>query len=211
MNLRPIAKVVVSLAVLLTACGVTSSTTTVADLSPDQVTSESESTAPPTSTPDGQSELGARELMPDLGTDHLSDEEVSAIIAGTLAPPEYNSEPPTSGPHASIWADCGIYLQVIPDIVQVHSLEHGAVVIQYNPEIDPADIAALRRYAREKADHIIVAPNSDIGSYIVLTAWQVRMELTTLNVAAIDEFWLDYANEGPERVPCPVQVDEAAT
>lgn len=195
--------------VLLVACGATSSTTTVVELTPSPPDSGSSSNVPPTSTPPGSSEVGARELFPDLGRDHLSDEDASAIIAGTLPPPDYNSVPPTSGPHASFWADCGIYVQVIPDIVQVHSLEHGAVVVQYNPEIDPDDIAALRNYAREKADHIIVAPNPDIGSYIMLTAWQVRMELATLNLEAMDAFWFDYANEGPERVPCPVEVDEA--
>lgn len=203
-------RVVVLLAALLVACGATSTTTTAADIPPETTTSGSSPSAPPSSTPVGGNELGARELFPDLGADHLSDEEASAIIAGTLAQPEYNSVPPTSGQHASYWADCGIYLQVIPDIVQVHSLEHGAVLIQYNPEIDPADISALRLYAHDKADHVIVAPNPAVGAYIVLTAWQVRMELTTLNIAAMDAFWLDYANEGPERVPCPVEIDEAS-
>ncbi len=194
----------------LGACGATSATTTTfVDNAPDQPSSNSGPT-PQTSVLVAKAAEGVRETFPDLGGEHLSDDDTSAVIAGSLAPPEYNSVPPTSGTHSPFWAQCGVYLQSIPDIVQVHSLEHGAVLIQYNPDIDPADISALQEFAREKNSHVVVAPNPAVVPYIALTAWTVRMEMSTLDPVAVERFWLDYANEGPERVPCPFEVDEAA-
>ena len=197
------------LTLFLGACGATSSTTTVVGSPPDE-TSSSSAITPQTSIIGGEATMGMRETFPDLGRDHLSDEDTAAVVAGTLAPPEYNSVPPTSGTHAPFWAPCGVYIEAIPDIVQIHSLEHGAVLIQYNPEIDPADISALEEFAREKGAHVVVAPNPAVVPYIVLTAWTVRLEMSTLDLAAVEGFWLDYANEGPERVPCPFEVDESA-
>ena len=197
------------LILFLAACGATSSTTTVVGDTTDQTSSGSVSTSA-TSVFTFETGEFTKEVFPDLGREHLSDDDTAAVIAGTLAQPEYNSVPPTSGTHSPFWAQCGVYLQAIPDIVQVHSLEHGAVLIQYNPDIDPADISALEAFAREKDSHVVVAPNPDEVSFIVVTAWTVRMELSTLDLVAVEAFWLDYANEGPERVACPFEVDEAA-
>lgn len=209
MTRRRLLVVCLFLILFLGACGATSSTTTVAGSPPDETSSRSGST-PQTSIVGTEATVGMRETFPDLGREHLSDEDTTAVIAGTLAPPQYNSVPPTSGTHSPFWAQCGIYLQAIPDIVQVHSLEHGAVLIQYNPDIDPADISALEEFAREQGSHVVVAPNPAVVPYIALTAWTVRLEMSTLDLAAVERFWLDYANEGPERVPCPFEVDEAA-
>lgn len=193
------------LALFLGGCGAMS-TTTVVGTTPDQTSGLTSETSV------FVFEYGevTREVFPDLGREHLSDQDTSAVIAGSLAPPQYNSVPPTSGTHAPFWAQCGIYRQVIPDIVQVHSLEHGVVMIQYNPDIDPADIAALEAFDRQTGSHVVVAPNPQVVPYIVLTAWRVRMELSTLDLGAVEGFWLEYANEGPERVACPFEVDEAA-
>lgn len=145
----------------------------------------------------------------DQGRDHLSAADVEAVLAGTLDGPPYNSDPPTSGTHAGVWAQCGVFRQSLPDVVQVHSLEHGAVIIHYHPEIDPEDIAALESFVREKGSHVIAAPDEDLDAYIALTAWTVLLEMDVLDMELVNGFWLDYASEGPELVPCPVEVDES--
>ncbi len=61
----------------------------------------------------------------ELGRDHVQD--ISSI--------KYNSNPPTSGPHFSIWAKRGVYDKVISDGHLVHSLEHGYIVLSYNCDI----------------------------------------------------------------------------
>ncbi len=211
------------LALVVAACGATGSTTTTMTIdgvppgtntpgdpgTSDLVPGAPGATIPATSVPEEASPPGVIETFADLGADHLSDAEAVGVINGTVAAPEYNSVPPTSGTHTPAWAQCGIYRQLIPDAVQVHSLEHGAVIIHYTPGWDPADIDALESLARDKASHIIVAPYEGLATPIVLTAWTVRLQLTSLDLDAIEEFWLGYANEGPERVPCPLEIDEA--
>jgi hypothetical protein len=219
---RTLVLLVTILALVAGACGTTGSTTTTMTIdgvpgtnasgdasTSDLVQGAPGATIPATSVPEEASPPGVIETFADLGADHLSDAEAAGVINGTVAAPEYNSVPPTSGTHTPAWAQCGIYRQLIPDAVQVHSLEHGAVIIQYTPGWDPADIEALESFARDKASHIIVAPYEGLATPIVLTAWTVRLQLASLDLDAIEEFWLDYANEGPERVPCPLEIDEA--
>lgn len=73
-----------------------------------------------TGTPPGQS-------IPDLGRKHVPEGEIV----------EYNSNPPTSGPHDEQWEKAGIYDQPLKDEKLVHSLEHGYVIISYNCSVAP--------------------------------------------------------------------------
>jgi hypothetical protein len=220
---RTVVVLVTVLALVAAACGITGTTTTTMTIdgvppgpsasddagTSDLVPGAPDTTNPGTGVPEESNPRPVVETFADLGAAHLSDAEATGVINGTVGSPEYNSVPPTSGTHTPAWAQCGIYRQMIPDAVQVHSLEHGAVIIQYTPGLDPADIDALESFARDKASHVIVAAYEGLETPIVLTAWTVRLQLTNLDLDAIEEFWLDYANEGPERVPCPLEIDEA--
>ncbi len=62
------------------------------------------------------------ESIADLGREHVTD--ISGI--------KYNSNPPTSGSHFPLWAQRGVYKQVLSDGYLIHSLEHGYIVISYN-------------------------------------------------------------------------------
>jgi hypothetical protein len=62
------------------------------------------------------------EAFAPLGREHITD----------IADIEYNSSPPTSGPHFAVWAKRGVYDRVISNGHLIHSLEHGYIVIHYN-------------------------------------------------------------------------------
>ena len=62
------------------------------------------------------------QAVPSLSRDHVTD------IAGV----DYNSNPPTSGPHFAVWAKPGLYDRLISDGYFIHSMEHGYVVIWYD-------------------------------------------------------------------------------
>src|SRR5437870_12286591 len=47
---------------------------------------------------------------------------------------QYNSDPPTSGPHLPYIARWGVHTRPIVRALQVHDLEDGGVVVQYNSE-----------------------------------------------------------------------------
>jgi len=146
--------------------------------------------------------LAAVETFGDLGAIHL--DAASPV-------PEYNSDPPTSGPHSPTAYQCGIYRQPVPDINQVHDLEHGVVVIQYDPNLQADERDVLEGFARDAGTHVIVAPREGMDSPIVLTAWTKRLALDTADRDDISVFYDTYAQFGPETgVACPIQTDEGA-
>ena len=63
-------------------------------------------------------------MVPDQGRDHVTAE----VVAST----QYNSNPPTSGPHLPTWVKPGVYAQPQQEGELIHSLEHGYIVISYN-------------------------------------------------------------------------------
>ncbi len=90
--------------------------------------------------------------------------------------------PPIGGIHNPFWQNCGIYDQPVVDSQAVHSLEHGAVWIAYNPSLAADEVAHLRDLARGQ-DFVLVSPYPDLRSPVVLSAWGVRLELDS----ALDE------------------------
>ena len=153
---------------------------------------------------------GPGEKFPNLGTRHIPEIE---IFDG------YNSVPPTSGPHWLAPAAWGIYGEPLPNERQVHNLEHGGVMIQYNTE-DLGLIRQLRRFAQKQPNfpcHLIVAPYPDMPFTIALTAWPgkpstspsgptyldgVRDTMDAYDEERLQEFVDAYRAKGPERVPC---------
>ncbi len=101
-------------------------------------------------------------LMPDQGNLHIPTAD---------SPHEpYNSDPPTSGPHLPYIAPWGVHTRPIPPPLQVHNLEDGGVLVQYNCEC-PELVEKLRAIVRRYDRHVILAPYPPMKSRIVLTAW----------------------------------------
>jgi hypothetical protein len=102
------------------------------------------------------------QLMADQGNLH---------IQTASAPHEpYNSDPPTSGPHLPYIAPWGVHTRPIPLELQVHNLEDGGVVVQYNCEC-PELVAKLREIVERYDRYVILAPYPTMKSRIALTAW----------------------------------------
>jgi hypothetical protein len=116
--------------------------------------------------------------------DNISDPQdpkyVDQAHIGTTAqfptPPKlstYPSVPPTSGPHAALPPDgagplpAGVYTKP-PDIYQaIHSLEHGATIVWYDPTTSGAALSELTSFYDRKVsaaaigqDRVIIAPYS---------------------------------------------------
>ena len=123
--------------------------------------------------------------------------------------PAYNSIPPTSGPHASP-TSWGEHSTEIPHVNQVHNLEHGGVLVQYNCEHDGLrgrcdqvrqDLRALLRTAREEIDSkIILAPYTKVDQPIALTSWTRAQYLAEPDKKAILRFIRANVNRAPEQV-----------
>jgi len=55
----------------------------------------------------------------------------------------YATATPTSGTHAASSARCGVFAQQMRAEFAVHSLEHGSVVIWYQPSLATADVSMI--------------------------------------------------------------------
>ena len=96
---------------------------------------------------------------------------------------DYNSNPPTSGPHTAT-VPHGVYDEPVPKESAVHNLEHSQVVVWYNCEGGPQpleesacstlrqELAALVNEANENGKRVLMTPYSEMDSRIALTAWQ---------------------------------------
>lgn len=95
--------------------------------------------------------------------------------------PAYNSDPPTSGPHLPYLAPWGIHTEPIPRQLQVHNLEDGGVMVQYNcPDACPDLVAKLEAIVSGYDRQVILAPYPGMKTRLALTAW-TRLD-------AFDEF-----------------------
>jgi hypothetical protein len=120
----------------------------------------------------------------------------------------YNSDPPNSGPHWPNWSNWGVFQQAIPSEMQVHNLEHGGIVIQYDcPQGCPQAVNTLSSYAfRYPATNftgVLLAPRPNLpeGARIALTAWTHRLLLKTVDTDKINQFVAAYIGKGPEQDP----------
>ncbi|MDP9987302.1 hypothetical protein J2S98_002469 [Arthrobacter oryzae] len=55
----------------------------------------------------------------------------------------YPQRPGVGGDHSPVWTNCGAYDRPVQETRAVHSLEHGAVWISYQPGLPADDIAKL--------------------------------------------------------------------
>ncbi len=78
--------------------------------------------------------------------------------------------PPVGGPHNPVWYNCGIYDQPIPTENGVHDMEHGAVWVTYQPNLDANALTALQGIAR-KYQKILLSPYPGITAPIIASAW----------------------------------------
>jgi hypothetical protein len=102
------------------------------------------------------------ERLPDLGNQHIQS------VSDPHEP--YNSDPPTSGPHLPYLAPWGVHTRPIPPQLQVHNLEDGGVLVQYNCEC-PEVVDKLRGIVQRYERFVILAPYPPMKSRIALTAW----------------------------------------
>jgi len=125
------------------------------------------------------------------GRDHVSGEV------------DYERTPPLSGPHHDEWVDPGYYEEPQPTEELVHSLEHGAVVVYYDPDAVTEEARSdLRQRANIHAGtwtSVIVVPSQDSPEApYTLTAWQHRLYLDEYDPDAVTAFLAEYLGRGPE-------------
>lgn len=104
---------------------------------------------------------------------------------------DYEMTPPAGGPHNPTWLNCGIYEEEVPAEYAVHSLEHGAVWVTYDPEqVQGADLDALR--SAMPRTYIILSPFPGLEAPVVASAWGVQVALDGVDDPRLSDFIVKY-------------------
>jgi hypothetical protein len=115
-------------------------------------------------------------------------------------PITYPQAPPVGGPHNPVWLNCGIYGQPVPNENAVHSLEHGAVWITYQPDLPATDVAQLRSLVRGHA-YVILSPYPGLPARVVASAWGAQLRATGADDPRLAQFIKTY--EQGQQTPEP--------
>lgn len=115
----------------------------------------------------------------------LKDEGHEHIPPGSPTP-DYETNPPTSGPHVEPpyqQAD-GAYRETPEEIDFVHSLEHGRMEIQYAPNLPEADQLQLKGLYDTMYGATLLFPNDKMPYAVAATTWTNLMGCKTYRGAA---------------------------
>ena len=103
---------------------------------------------------------------------------------------EYPQTPPAGGDHNPAWLNCGVYTEVQPNENAVHSLEHGAIWVTYDPSISDEELSTLK--SKLPSTYVILSPFEDLPSPIVLSGWDVQLQVDEASDERIGEFFEEY-------------------
>lgn len=102
----------------------------------------------------------------------------------------YTQSPPTGGTHDQHWAACSgvVYPQPVRSENLVHSMEHGAAWIAYDPDrITGAAVTQLAQRA-ESRPYTAMSPYPGLDQPISLQSWGHQLKLTDPADPRIDQF-----------------------
>lgn len=138
------------------------------------------------------SELDAAAAQPIEGLEEYAD--LTALH--TQEPVAYDPSPPVGGDHHPVWQNCGFYDDPVVPEHAVHSLEHGAVWITYDPGADDDELSALRRLA-DRHPYLLVSPFDGLDAPLVASAWGVQLALDSTEDERLEVFLRAYL-QGPQ-------------
>ena len=114
-------------------------------------------------------------------------ENTSAHVTGAV---DYAQTPPAGGEHNPAWLNCGVYTESVPNENAVHSLEHGALWVTYDPSLSSSDLDALK--AKLPSTYVILSPFDGLPSPIVLSGWNVQLQVDEADDPRIAQFFEEY-------------------
>lgn len=145
-----------------------------------QETQEAERWAPTADNPDPSENIEGIEIVENLNNAHVNPDQRVA----------YDHTPPIGGPHDAAWATCNgiVYDEAIRNENAVHSLEHGAVWITYQPDLASEEDVERLRSRVEGQSYLFMSPHPEQESPISLQAWGRQLQLDSADDERITHF-----------------------
>jgi hypothetical protein len=129
--------------------------------------------------------------LPDEGNQHIPRSRM----------PRYETNPPTSGPHDAVPLADGAYLEHPHERFYVHSLEHGRIVVHYDPSLPEDEQLALKGLFDEDPEGMVLIPTPQIPYEVAATAWRNGLGCDAYSPDALDAiraFREELRGKGPE-------------
>lgn len=119
------------------------------------------------------------EAMPDLGAGHFAGQ--AAELEASPPSDVYEHRPTTSGRHLPSVVATGVYDDYVDERLTTHNMEHGYVIVWWDPELPADEVEAIQSWASEQIDagyeEIVAAPYNEPlpdGGSFAMTAWGHR-------------------------------------
>ena len=129
-------------------------------------------------------------------------------------PIKYPENPPVAGKHNPDWQNCmgDVYDAPIANEHAVHSMEHGAVWIVYNPaKLNKDQIAALAKKVDGK-EYTLMSPMENMDAAVSVQAWGFQLKVNNPADERIDEFIkATRKNAAVEAASCSGGITETGT
>jgi hypothetical protein len=135
----------------------------------------------------------------------------SHVAIGTHV--DYDSNPPSSGPHYPIWAAYQVWDTPVQREYYVHNLEHGAIVLLYKcadaggcPDV----VDAFKKTSDALPDdplcfggvrvRTVITPDPLIDFPIAAAAWGWTYRAECIDLPSLIQFAKDHYGQGPEQL-----------
>ena len=116
----------------------------------------------------------------------------------TTQPVDYPQDPPAGGPHDPSWQKCMVYEAPVRSEHAVHSQEHGAVWITYQPDLSESDREALAELSVDQP-YVLISPYPGLEHPVVASVWGAQLRVDDVADVRLRAFIDRYAGNGPER------------
>lgn len=105
--------------------------------------------------------------------------------------------PPVGGPHDPAWQNCGVYEAPVYSRHAMHSMEHGAVWVTYNPDLTTSEDVSTLKGALLNKSYTLMSPMPEQTVPIALTAWGVQLSVEEAADERVELFLTKYI-QGPQ-------------
>jgi hypothetical protein len=102
----------------------------------------------------------------------------------------YDQSPPFGGPHDQAWANCTgtVYDKAVRNENMVHSLEHGAVWIAYDPDKIKGSALDSLKTKVEGQPYMMLSPYPGLDKPLSLQSWGHQLKLDKADDERVDNF-----------------------
>ncbi len=126
----------------------------------------------------------------------VEDVDIGQARQHTEAVVDYEQSPPAGGEHNPVWQNSGFYDEPVRNETAVHTLEHGAVWITYQPDLPQEQKDAIRELA-EGQTCVLASPYEGLDAPVVASAWGKQLRLEGANDPGLERFVRAY-HQGPQ-------------